>query len=225
MVVRDRVLGRPAVGDLVEAPVLAGERFEPLESLLDGLAGAGWVAFTADDQQLPVRAHRACHRAGADRHPLRWRTVGERRRDAVGALRFQSREVQAAIEYRVMGGDDYVLRAYLTLSRDDGAWCALADPQSPGVLEHDRPVAVDGGGEALQVANGVQLHLVVEMNRAVRLIRKITRIAEANGEACPGGTLELPFYRAALGLCVCVCVCGAAFELALAALLGGARGS
>jgi hypothetical protein len=211
------------VGDLVDRPVLSGERFKALEPFGRGVAGAGGMPLAANDQQVAVGAHRAGARTGADRHAVRRFASDERGGDAMGTHRFQPGEVKAAVEDRVMGGDDHMLRVELAGGRGHSARRALAHALSTRALEHARAIPVHGGGQTLHVAHRVQLQLLVESDGAVCPVREIWCFDEGHRESRPSRVLELPLDRVAFGLIGRIRVRGATLVLARDPLLGDDR--
>src|SRR4051812_35458419 len=103
MVIRNRVLRRPAMRDLGDVPMLTGEVLEHLEALGVRLGRAGGVALSAEDEQVAIGADRASRAAGADRQSLRQFAV-DARSHAIRAPGLKAREEKPPIEERVMGG-------------------------------------------------------------------------------------------------------------------------
>ena len=71
-----------------------------------------------------------------------------------------------------------MLRAELAGGCADGVPFVRAHAQRAGALENARAVTVDGGGQAMHIADRLQLQLVVKTDGAVRPVRQIDTLGQ-----------------------------------------------
>src|SRR5436309_13372642 len=123
------------MGDRFDLPVASRELLERSEALRARLPGAGGMALTTNDHEVPPRANRPRSAAGADRHRPGRRARTHLGRYTIRALRLEPREVQTAIEHRVVGRNHDMSGAHAPAASLDTARRPFMHRERSGLLE------------------------------------------------------------------------------------------